>query len=289
MKSILLAVILILYGSNLEAQVRSFYVLNPKVKQGDTVVIAVNPQGQGSLVCISALKKQYVPNTNGYVFVGIPVDAEPTGTKKQRSNYTASLVECGRGVSLDNIYQEFEVEKKNYSKTRTTGRGRSTRARKGSEVNAINKAFSASNLESDMTQGLAFSEPADSGDVIDPYGLIYKNNGKLTHNGPDFRLPIGTSIKAVNGGKVVLVARNFSKEGNMIIINHGRGIYSVYMHLSRIEIAQNQLVQRGQIIALSGDTGAGVREPHLHFSIKINGIYVDPLIFLDTVNQYLTR
>ena len=281
MKTAFLAIILLLFSVSVQAQ--SLHIADSKVEQGGVLVIQISPQWQGPMVCISALGKQYVPNKNGYVFVGIGVDVKP-------NKYPVLRIECGRGVQLDRGPEYIEILKKEFQKTRTAGRGKSNRPRKGAERNAIDRAFSETNrLVYDLTNGISYVDSLGSRDLSDPFGLIYRNNKKLGHFGVDIRVPVGTSVMSTNRGKVVLVAKNFSKEGNMIIINHGLGIFSVYMHLSKINVIDGDLVERGQIIGLSGETGAGVREPHLHFSIKIQGNYIDPLNFIDIVSQHLTR
>ncbi len=93
-------------------------------------------------------------------------------------------------------------------------------------------------------------------------------------------------VRAVNSGRVILIAKNFYREGNAVILSHGLGIFSIYMHLSAFKVKLGDIVKRGQLIALSGKTGAGVKESHLHLSIKV-GSYVDPFKFFETVNQYL--
>ena len=260
---------------------QTFAVVNQEVYQGDVVVVRINPQWQGPMICISALGKQYVPNKNGYVLIGVGVDVKP-------SKYPVLRVECGRGVRLDQGSEYFKVLSKNFIKTRVAGKGRSNQKRKGSEKNAIDKAFSVANRSVyDLTGGINYADPLADRNIIDSFGLIYSNNKSLGHFGVDLGVPVGTPVTATNIGKVVLVARSFVREGNMVILNHGLGIFSVYMHLSRIDVDEGDAVVRSQIIGLSGETGAGVREPHLHFNIKIQNVYVDPLGFIDTVNKYL--
>lgn len=290
MKIVILSLLMTSFGVNAYAQ--GFNILGDSFLQGGTIAARLTPQWQGPMVCISAFNKHYTPSVTGDVFIGIAADTNP-------GKYILNLVECGRGVRLNSISIEVEITRNNYQKTRTAGRGRSIRPRRGPEAVAIQNAFSAINSSMpDLTNESAFKDPVvypignlSLREMSDPYGLIYRNNAKRLHNGVDLRMPVGTPIMSTNKGKVVLVANNYSKEGNMVIINHGRSIFSVYMHLSRINVAMGEDVEGGQIIGLSGATGAGVREPHLHFCIKINGIYIDPLNFIDTVDthMYLTR
>jgi murein DD-endopeptidase MepM/ murein hydrolase activator NlpD len=108
-------------------------------------------------------------------------------------------------------------------------------------------------------------------------------NGQLRsfHNGVDFRAPVGKPIYAANAGVVKLAKRLFFS-GNIIIVDHGTGIFSNYAHLSRIDVEPGQHIEKGQPVGLSGATGR-VNGPHLHWGIKVNGIYIDPLQFVDVI------
>jgi len=101
---------------------------------------------------------------------------------------------------------------------------------------------------------------------------------KSVHQGLDFRAPAGTSIAAIARGRVVL-AHSMFYEGNFVVIDHGRGWTSLYMHMSRINVKEGDLVVPGQVIGLSGATGR-VTGPHLHLGIRWRGIMVDPAVML---------
>jgi murein DD-endopeptidase MepM/ murein hydrolase activator NlpD len=94
------------------------------------------------------------------------------------------------------------------------------------------------------------------------------------HRGMDFRAASGTPVLASNAGTVIL-ARKLFYEGNLVVIDHGQGLSTLYMHLSRIEIAEGQHVGKGQRLGLSGATGR-VTGPHLHFAVRWQGGYLDP-------------
>ncbi|MBI2674615.1 MAG: M23 family metallopeptidase [Candidatus Yanofskybacteria bacterium] len=280
-KLILAAAAVLALPMAVSAQVKTFEIIDNPVEQGGTAVIRIFPQWRGSLICISAFGKYFAPDRFGYVYIGV-------GTDVGAAKYRAFRVECGRGIRLDGgYYDEIDVSVKNFKKIRTAGGGPSSRPRQQSERDAINAAFSSDNgLKKDLTGGIRYLMPVRvKTEVIDPFGLIFSNVDTLLHSGVDLRLLIGTRVQAANSGRIILVADDYSKEGNMVIISHGLGIFSVYMHLWRIDVKNGDLVVRGQTIGLSGETGAGVREPHLHFSVKINGAYVDPLEFIETVNK----
>lgn len=115
--------------------------------------------------------------------------------------------------------------------------------------------------------------------VTDPYGYTRQTAGtSLIHKGTDFRASIGTPVMAMNRG-VVRLARQFTGYGKTIVIDHGLGLMTFYMHLSKINVSVGQLVTQGQTIGLSGQTGDALA-PHLHLSVRIGNISIDPMEFM---------
>ncbi|MEA3228494.1 MAG: M23 family metallopeptidase [Campylobacterota bacterium] len=116
---------------------------------------------------------------------------------------------------------------------------------------------------------------------------VYNGSLKGYHSGTDFRAKVGTPIIAVNDGVVVLAKDRFYA-GNSIIIDHGHGIYSCYYHLSKFSVKEGERVTQKQIIGLSGATGR-ITGPHLHFSIRVGGLQVDPLQFIEIINKKIFK
>jgi murein DD-endopeptidase MepM/ murein hydrolase activator NlpD len=110
----------------------------------------------------------------------------------------------------------------------------------------------------------------------DSFGTRRVFNGELDsiHKGMDFRAHTGTPVVADNAGTVVL-ARPLYYEGNCVILDHGLGLFTISMHLSRIRVREQQHVARGQLLGLSGATGR-VTGPHLHWAVRWQGAYLDP-------------
>jgi len=110
----------------------------------------------------------------------------------------------------------------------------------------------------------------------DSFGTRRMFNGELAsiHKGMDFRAPMGTAVHAGNSGVVVL-ARPLYYEGNCVVIDHGLGLYTISMHLSRIDVHEGQHVAKGQLLGLSGATGR-VTGPHLHWAVRWQNAYLDP-------------
>ncbi len=103
-------------------------------------------------------------------------------------------------------------------------------------------------------------------------------NTKQFHNGVDFAAPKGTKIFAAYDG-VVVAATYSNTMGNYVMIDHGSGIYTIYMHASALYVAKGDVVAKGQHIAGVGTTGRSTGN-HLHFSVRKNGNYVSPWDYL---------
>jgi murein DD-endopeptidase MepM/ murein hydrolase activator NlpD len=115
--------------------------------------------------------------------------------------------------------------------------------------------------------------------ITDPYGYLRKTGAySITHKGTDFHANKGTPVIAMNRG-VVRLAKQFKIYGNTVVIDHGYGLMTFYMHLSKINVKQGDIVEQGKIIAESGDTGYA-DQPHLHLTVRLNNTSIDPIKFL---------
>jgi murein DD-endopeptidase MepM/ murein hydrolase activator NlpD len=103
---------------------------------------------------------------------------------------------------------------------------------------------------------------------------VFNGQPRAPHSGADLRAPTGTPIQAANRGRVVL-AKDLFYSGNAVFIDHGFGLYTTYLHLSAIDVAVGELVERGQRIGLAGATGR-VTGPHLHWGVRLLDARVDP-------------
>lgn len=97
-----------------------------------------------------------------------------------------------------------------------------------------------------------------------------------SHQGVDYAIPEGSRVFATADGRVKEVSRRSSTSGQTVVIDHGNGYETSYSHLSKINVRKGQQVRRGEIIALSGDTGLSLA-PHLHYEVRLNGMRVDPI------------
>lgn len=120
--------------------------------------------------------------------------------------------------------------------------------------------------------------------ITSAYGTARVFNGSLMsyHSGTDFRAAVGTPVVAANDG-IVRIAKDRYYAGGSVVIDHGYKIFSQYYHLSQVKVKVGQRVKKGEVIALSGDTGR-VTGAHLHFGIFAGGTQVDPLDFIEKFN-----
>ncbi|SFP78800.1 M23 family metallopeptidase [Sphingomonas rubra] len=107
---------------------------------------------------------------------------------------------------------------------------------------------------------------------------VYQGKPGSYHSGADVAVPTGTPVLAPADGVVVLAADHpFTLEGNLLMVDHGAGLGSAFLHLSRLNVHVGDHVRQGQRIALSGATGRATG-PHLHWGLQWNGARLDPLL-----------
>jgi murein DD-endopeptidase MepM/ murein hydrolase activator NlpD len=121
----------------------------------------------------------------------------------------------------------------------------------------------------------SFAKPT-AGLETSPFGTrrTYNDKKKSRHLGLDLDGKTGDAIVAANRGRVALAANRFYS-GGTVIVDHGQGVFTMYFHMSRIDVKKGDLVEKGQGLGAIGATGQ-VTGPHLHFSVKLAGLYVDP-------------
>jgi murein DD-endopeptidase MepM/ murein hydrolase activator NlpD len=107
---------------------------------------------------------------------------------------------------------------------------------------------------------------------------VFNGVPRNAHGGADFLSPAGTPVKAPNAGRVA-IARDLYYSGNTVVLDHGAGLFSMLAHLSAIEVAEGEQVERGALIGRVGATGR-VTGAHLHWAVRLNDARVDPLSLL---------
>ena len=138
----------------------------------------------------------------------------------------------------------------------------------------------ARNVWTNMDPDLDFIKPA-KGATSGVFGTRRFYNGKEGnyHNGYDIAAATGTPVVAPSSGKIILTG-HFFYNGKTIILDHGKGLKSLLIHLDQILVDKNQQVKKGDIIGRIGTTGKSTG-PHLHWSVLMNNTYVDPELLIN--------
>ncbi|MGR6871081.1 peptidoglycan DD-metalloendopeptidase family protein [Pseudomonas sp. HK3] len=142
------------------------------------------------------------------------------------------------------------------------------------QANAVFKVF-----DTQLTPDLEMIKPV-VGPYSSPFGFKRFFNGepRKPHSGLDIAAPTGTPIHAPTSGKVVLTG-NFFFNGNVVYMDHGQGIISMFCHLSKIDVKAGDVLKKGAVLGKVGATGR-VTGPHLHWSVSLNNARIDPLLLL---------
>jgi len=132
-----------------------------------------------------------------------------------------------------------------------------------------------------------FVSPTKTWIDVGGFGITRKSGSSaIRHLGTDLEAKEGDDIFATNRGKVVF-AEYLTNYGNSIIIDHGQGLSSLYLHLSKMNVEEGEIVERNQKIGEAGSTGLYSFETHLHFSIRLREVSLDPKAFIDAINTVL--
>lgn len=160
-----------------------------------------------------------------------------------------------------------------------------TLVRVGVESKKIRQVFKGVALERFWSG--SFIEPVQ-GRVSGRFGSQRVINGRprSPHSGEDIAAPEGTPVVAMNSGIVQLTMDHFFT-GKGVIIDHGLGLFSMYFHLSRVDVELGERVKKGSVIGSVGATGRATG-PHLHWGIRLNGSRVDPYSLQKISNAQIT-
>ena len=113
---------------------------------------------------------------------------------------------------------------------------------------------------------------------------ILNGKPKRPHNGIDVAAPRGSTVTAAADGVIALVHPDMFYTGKTVIIDHGHGLSSVYVHMDDILVADGQRVTQGKPIGIVGKTGR-VTGPHLHWGVTLFGTHLDPALLAGSMND----
>ncbi|MHB9879713.1 M23 family metallopeptidase [Pacificimonas sp. ICDLI1SI03] len=125
-----------------------------------------------------------------------------------------------------------------------------------------------------------FTAPAE-GRISGVFGSqrFYGDEARSPHGGLDIAAPEGAAVSAPASGRVVLAGGSYSFEGNLVILDHGLGLFSAFLHLSRIDVKEGDVLAQGDLIGAVGATGRATGA-HLHWGLWWNGVRFDPATLL---------
>ncbi|QRM21100.1 peptidoglycan DD-metalloendopeptidase family protein [Dechloromonas sp. TW-R-39-2] len=211
-------------------------------------------------------------NGRWFALLGIPLDTLPGELEISITN-GASISRRSIAIGLKN-YPEQRLTIKDKRKVEPAAEDviRIEREKKISEE--VKRRFSQETPQTDFTL------PA-SGPLSSRFGLRRFFNGlpRNPHAGLDVAVGTGAPIKAPADGTVANTGDYFFN-GNTVFLDHGQGLISAYMHLSRLDVRPGQRVKKGEILGAAGATGR-VTGPHLHWAVILNNTPVDPELFLN--------
>ena len=130
-----------------------------------------------------------------------------------------------------------------------------------------------------------FAMPVE-GRISTEFGLQRYVSGKFDyrHRGVDIACPEGTPVLAAAAGEVSLADESFLLHGQTVILDHGQGVSTLYLHMSAIEVRPGEVVQQGQLIGRVGSTGVATG-PHLHYAVYVHHEAVDPFFWAKLPNE----
>ncbi|DAB29619.1 MAG TPA: peptidase M23 [Sulfurimonas sp. UBA12504] len=223
--------------------------------------------------------------TKMYALIPMSYDQMPS-KEKLRLHYKkneAAFSEDMFVVVKDGKYAKEQIQ---VTKSKVNPTSEAVKKRISQEYDEAMRIYGTVNKESYIKS--AFIAPMQSV-ITSDFGKarVYNDSLKGYHGGTDYRAAVGTTIVASNDGVVALVADRFYS-GGTVLVDHGQGIYTCYFHMSRFDVKKGQKIKKSQQLGLSGASGR-VSGPHLHFAVRINKIQVDPLQFIELINNKILK
>jgi murein DD-endopeptidase MepM/ murein hydrolase activator NlpD len=246
-----------------------------RARPGDALLVSVGGVVSAPRGTLGGRKLDFYPIAGGFqALVGLRVDEAPG-----QIPVVVILPAAEENGATETLRTEVAVEEPDFRATTL-----SVEPRFVSPPPAVREQIRRDRAAFRRAFGRGFAPPLFSGRFIWPrqasltgrFGdrRIFNGTQRSQHYGDDIQGAEGEPIAATNDGEVTLV-RDCYYSGRSVVIHHGAGLYSVYFHLSRFGVRVGQKVKRGDALGLIGRTGR-VTGPHLHWGMKVGGLYVDP-------------
>jgi len=246
------------------------------VRQGDVALIVVTgaanaPEMDGSL---AGRPLFFFPYADGYAaLIGIDLEAK-TGKTPWRVGFVDGTGAPRKAAGAITVKaRKFPVQRLSLPKSMVDLSSEDERRANG-ESTRLRTLFDTITQER-LWRG-RFTKPVATDAKAEGFGSRRVINGKprSPHSGADFAAPAGTPVVASNRGRVALVVEFFFG-GRLVALDHGEGLYTLYMHLDRADVVEGNMVERGSIIGAVGSTGRATG-PHLHWAAHLRSARIDP-------------
>jgi murein DD-endopeptidase MepM/ murein hydrolase activator NlpD len=246
------------------------------VRQGDVALIVVTgtasaPEMDGSL---AGRPFFFFPYADGFAaLIGIDLEAKPGKTWWRLGFVDGTGAPRKTAGTITVKARKFPVQRLSLPKSMVELSPDDER-RANAEAARLRTLFDTIGPER-LWRG-RFTKPLASDAKAEGFGSRRIINGKprSPHSGADFSAPAGTPVVASGRGRVALVVEFFFG-GRLVALDHGEGLYTLYMHLERADVAEGALVERGSIIGAVGSTGRATG-PHLHWAAQLRRARIDP-------------
>jgi murein DD-endopeptidase MepM/ murein hydrolase activator NlpD len=257
----------------------AYQIVAPKeVKQGDPLHVFIFGEDSSRIVQIEfdgEKRWPFILERTPHAIFGIPLDA-PLGMKEIIITDIKASSTIIRKVNITGRPKpkaQFDIPQKLGGNTK---KGEETITAGMSKDNELLSGLTSSprRLWSER-----FAYPLRKNYITDTYGYSRVTGGTVvSHKGLDLRAPVGTPVYAMNRG-VVRLAKKLTLYGNTVVIDHGQGIQTWYMHLNKLAVEEGKVIEKGTFIGYSGNTGYA-NGAHLHISVRVSGTSIDPLLFM---------
>ncbi len=246
------------------------------VQPGGVVLVVMRGLSEAPSGTVGSSELTFVECAASYcALVGIRTDALPQ-LQKVAVDYRLNDEDLTLTGSVEILPSHFEQRTLTVSKEFVRP-PRKQRQQQAADQVAFNEAFSQDYTS--LKFDLDFVWPRNAS-VTAPFGDLRVLNGEVQsqHQGLDLDGAVGSPIVAAQSGTVVLVRKCFTS-GNTVVIDHGGRVFTTYFHLSSFSVKTGQSIVAGQRLGWVGRTGR-ITGPHLHFGVKVDGRWVDPLSVL---------
>ena len=263
-----------------QAAAETFFICPETIQPGQPFVVSITTDNASNVLVKWRGKNLPLPLNSagqGEIILAMPLDG-----KEKSMPLNISFIENGRSdkqsfnlkvTPKDYPAQELKVDSKFVDLSKTDA-DRAAAERKRND--AVIARYTPERMWT-----LPFFRPVP-GELSSTFGLrrVFNGQPRNAHRGLDFRAAAGAPIHAVADGVVALADSQFFA-GNVIYVDHGLGVFSVYMHMSEIGVKEGDKITRGQIVGKVGSTGRATG-PHLHLSLMLQGTGADPLPLLES-------